>query len=275
MHLVALTSSYIFHRLQTGRGSYLPEVNITHWLLWSASNTFIYSCIYFFFYLSQKRSKKTGTNVWHLLCSPVPTAQTQRHCGFASTQTLKKSSQLSTSLAYNAESVRTLRFNPKLFGGHVRQLCTAAATSPAGMCQMCSWADHQQSCSSARVNLSYHEGWLFFSTGLWYRHCRLPSEVSHWLTAFIRVQYLRRGILSEGSAFCLQKTPASYQTLSKGSYPGFSQSWESPLRGFDTLWPSDILPSVSRCLADAGGATCSVYTNSSVHVLLLVRHSPC
>lgn len=51
MYLVGLTSAYIFHRLQTGHGSYLPEVNTTHWLLWSATITFIYSCIYLFIYL--------------------------------------------------------------------------------------------------------------------------------------------------------------------------------------------------------------------------------
>lgn len=152
--------------------------------------------------------------------------------------------------------------------------CAGPIASPAaGLCQMCSSVDNQRLCSSACINLSYHRG-DFFSMRLWYQHCRLPSEVSHWLAAFISIQYLLRGILSEGSAFFLQKTPASYQTLSKGSYPGFSRDWESPLRGFDTLWPSDILPSVSRRLADAGGATCSVYTGSSVHVLLHVRHSP-
>lgn len=165
-------------------------------------------------------------------------------------------------------------FNPNLFGHHVWQLCKAGATSTAGLCQMCSSLNNQQLRSSACINLSYHTG-DFFSTGLWYRYCRLPSEVSHWLTAFIRIQYLHGGILSEGSVFFLQKTPASYQTLSKGSYPGFSQDWESPLRGFDTLWPADNLPGVRRRLADAGGATCSMYIDSSVHVLLPVRHSPC
>lgn len=104
-------------------------------------------------------------------------------------------------------------------------------------------------------------GVTFFQQGFDISSVDFPRRSA--IDFFIRIKYLRRGILSEGSAFFLQKTPASYQSLSKGSYPG------SPLRGFDTLWPPDILPSVSRSLADAGGATCSVYTNSSVHGLLL------
>lgn len=146
-------------------------------------------------------------------------------------------------------------------------MCRAAATSTAGLCQMCSALDNQQLCLSVCINLSYHKGEVFFiQRGFDIGTVDFPRK-SAIDSAFIRIQYLLCGILSEGSAFFLQKTPASYQTLPKGSYPGFSQDWESPLRGFDTLWPSDILPSVSRCLADTGGATCSVYTDSSVHVL--------
>lgn len=225
-------------------------------------------------YLFQKRSEKTGTHVWHFLCSPK-----LRFLGIVVSLSCRrwKSSKCSTPLTSNKESVRTVTHYVLI------QICLVTMyDSCAGLL-----LPQQQGCVKCVAHLIISNcapvpaltfliiGVNFFSTGLWYRYCRLPSEVSHWLTAFIRIQYLHGGISSEGSAFFLQKTPASYQTLSKGSYPGFSRDWESPLRGFDSLWPADNLPSVSRCLADAGGATCSVYIDSTVHVLLLVRHSPC
>lgn len=65
--------------------------------------------------------------------------------------------------------------------------------------------DNQQLCSSACINLSYHRGdsGFFFQRVFDTGTVAFPSEVSHWLVAFIGTQDLRRGILSEGSAFCL------------------------------------------------------------------------
>lgn len=152
--------------------------------------------------------------------------------------------------------------------------CDSCAGPPPPHQQACvkrkSSLDNQQLCSSACINLSYHRGdsvfffffQRFFDTGT----VAFPSEVSHWLVAFIGTQDLRRGILSEGSAFCLgaKKTPASYQSLSKKKKGRIL----APLRGTGkVLWeasipfgPLDISPSARRRSADAGGATCSAHS---------------
>ena len=112
----------------------------------------------------------------------------------------------------------------------------------------------------------------FFDTGT----VDFPSEVSHWLAAFIGIQYLRRGILSEGSAFCLVEKHLHLIKVCRkvrilALFRGTGKVlWEASI----PFGPLDISPSVRRRLADAGGATCSVYSDSSVRALLLVRRSP-
>lgn len=52
---------------------------------------------------------------------------------------------------------------------------------------------------------------------------------------FIRILYLRSGMLSEGSAFSLLKTPACYQTWRKRQHPGFWADGGSPPIAADIL----------------------------------------
>lgn len=87
LHLVALITHHIFNRLQTGNGSYLLKVNL--------AAVICQHHFYLFMHLFL-RSKKTGTNVWHFLCSPVLTAQIPQHYGFTSMQTFKMFNSINT-----------------------------------------------------------------------------------------------------------------------------------------------------------------------------------
>ena len=176
MYLVALTSSYIFHRLQTGHGSYLPEVNSAHWLLWSASITFIYSCIYLFI------SKEIQEGWDYCLTSPplpLSSLLTLRGIVVSLPRRRRKSSKCSTPLTSHKESVHTVAHRVLI------QICLVT------MYDSCAGPPlpHQQ----ARVKRGAHliisncapvpaltfliiGVTVFFSTGLWfwYRYCRLP-----------------------------------------------------------------------------------------------------
>lgn len=107
-----------------------------------------------------------------------------------------------------------------------------------------------------------------------------PSEVSHWLVAFIGTQDLRRGILSEGSAFCLAAKKKHLHLIRVCRKRGRILA---PLRGTGkVLWeasipfgPLDVSPSARRRSADAGGATCSAHSKLlRPRSLYLSRRSP-
>lgn len=147
----------------------------------------------------------------------------------------EKSSKCSTPLTSNKESV-----HPAAHWVLIQILlvamydsCTGPQLPPQQSCVKCGALLITSNCAHVPTLTFLIIGVTFVSTGLWSGYCTLPSEVSHWLTAFIRIQYLRRGILSEGSAFFPQKTPACYQTLLKGSYPGFFAGLG---KSFERLW---------------------------------------
>lgn len=142
--------------------------------------------------------------------------------------------------------------------------------------------DNQQLCSSACINLSYHRGdsGFFFQRVFDTGTVAFPSEVSHWLVAFIGTQDLRRGILSEGSAFCLAAKKKHLHLIRVCRKRGRILA---PLRGTGkVLWeasipfgPLDVSPSARRRSADAGGATCSAHSKLlRPRSLYLSRRSP-
>lgn len=88
-------------------------------------------------------------------------------------------------------------------------------------------------------------------------------EVGCWLAASIL--YLCGGILS---AFNLEQTPASYQTVSK-RVVSLLFTGGSLLRGFDTLW--HLTQCAEILYRHRREGYFSVYAYSSVHVLLLLR----
>lgn len=209
-------------------------------------------------------------------------------CGFTSTRRRpRKSSKCSTQLTSDGggESVRTVARRVLI------QICLVTAYDscagpPPPHQQACvkrkSSLDNQQLCSSACINLSYHRGdsGFFFQRVFDTGTVAFPSEVSHWLVAFIGTQDLRRGILSEGSAFCLG---AKKNTCILSEFVEKGGRILAPLRGTGkVLWeasipfgPLDVSPSARRRSADAGGATCSAHSKLlRPRSLYLSRRSP-
>ncbi len=185
--LVALTSSYIFHRLQTGHGSYLPEVNTTHWLLWSASITFIYLCIYLLIYF--KRDPRRLGLMFDISSAPPSSLLRLRGIVVSFPRRHRKSSKCSTPLTSHKESVRTVArcVLIQICLVTMYDSCAGPLLPQQQACVKCVAHLIISNCASVPALTFLIIGVTFFSTGLWYWYCRLPSEVSHWLTAFISI----------------------------------------------------------------------------------------
>lgn len=102
MHLIGLTSFYIFHRVPTGHGSYLPEVNTTHWQPVICQHH-LNSCIYL-----ESHSRRPG--LMFDISSALPSSSLLRHLGIVGSLPRKhwKSSRCSIWLASKEDSVFTV-----------------------------------------------------------------------------------------------------------------------------------------------------------------------
>lgn len=159
MHLIGLTSFYIFHRVPTGHGSYLPEVNTTHWQPVICQHR-LYLWIYF-----ENDSRRPG--LMFDISPALPSSSLLRHLGIVGSLPRErwKSSRCSIWLASNEDGVFTV---PQWV--YIQICLVTVCDSCAGpllppqqaFSEMFSPLDNQQLCSCAYINLSYHRGDFFF-----------------------------------------------------------------------------------------------------------------